>query len=132
VDVPEDRLSHAFRYIHRPRRHQHPLRRLLRRDGRRDRDDGCPNVGGLIPWGHTHLPGPEAPNPATWVRYDDASVQELIVDHLRLAGFQDLVPRQQVRVRRGQEHDCGSCAPEALSRPRNRAADLVYPVPGDG
>jgi heat shock protein HslJ len=37
----------------------------------------------LIPWWHRQVPGPEPCHPATWVRYDDGSVQEFMADQLR-------------------------------------------------
>jgi len=94
--------------------------------------NGCWILCCLIPWWHRHVPGPEAPDPATRVRCDDGSVQEFMADHLRLAGFRDPVPRRQVRVGRGQEHHCGSCAPAALLRPQGLAAGPACPAPGDG
>lgn len=37
----------------------------------------------LIPWWHRQAPGPEPCDPATWVRYDDGSVQEFMTDQLQ-------------------------------------------------
>jgi heat shock protein HslJ len=39
------------------------------------------------------VPGPEEHDPATWVRYDDGSVQEFMADQRPLAGFRDLTGR---------------------------------------
>jgi hypothetical protein len=60
--------------------------------------------------------------PVAWVRYDDGSVQEFVLDRLRLEDFRDSAPWRQVRSRHGQTPSRRSSAPMG-SLPRGRPKD---------